>query len=83
MKKLILLFFFVYQHCLNQNAQLTIFYKDLPIKEFPLNLTNVEFYPKTNDLDIIAGKLCYEQNYTFFLKNCKIKYEGYNSLWVV
>lgn len=82
MKKLILLFFFVNQ-CLNQNAQLSIFYKDIPIKQFPLNLTNEEQYPKTNDQDKIVGKLCYEQNHLLFLKNCKVKYEGFNSLWVI
>lgn len=83
MRKLILLFFVVYQYCLNQKAELTIFYKELEIKKFTLNLTNIDLYSKTNQFELINGKLCFEKNYTFFLKNCKNKYEGYNSLWVI
>ena len=43
---------------------------------------NDEFQSTYNENLDVNGKLCDSSNYTSFVNDCKVKYEGYNSEWV-
>jgi hypothetical protein len=66
------------------NVTVNIVSKYVLVNSFTVSFKNNEEYQSTyNENLMVNGKLCDSNNYLSFVNNCKIKYEGYNSQWVI